>query len=579
MAGDEEFGARPTVTVDGKVLQGDLETLMEEVVVDDHLHLPDMFVIRLRNEAKDVLTRIGVRIGSKVTIAANRLGDSALEPLIVAEVTALEAEFDASGSHAVVRGYDLSHRLCRGRRTETYRDTTDGDIARRIAGLVNIPVGQIDSTPTRHEHVSQVNLTDWDFLKARAQEIGYEVAVVLGKFEMRKPEKASGAPSSGDLQTNNRMQLTLGKNLEWFRPRLTAGAQVKDVKVRGWDPRAKKTVKSTAACQTTSAEVAMKPQQLAKLFGDTTYTAGRLPLATQAEADAAAAALSEQIGSAHAEADGVAKGDPLLKAGTPVAIGQAGWPFDGKYTLSSTRHVYAKSGYKTFFQVSGRQERSLLGLASLGATKGAHSAGGPPIYGVVVALVTDVNDPENAGRVKVSFPWLSDTYESWWARLTQMGAGRQRGAVFLPEVNDEVLVAFENGDIRRPYVIGSLYNGVDTPRLGDGLIDRSSGAVKRRGLVSKKGHRLVFLDDDAKSGIALVSGNDGYRISINQSGTTIKVSSKGTVEIEGVGEIKVKSDASITVDAGTTMTLKATAGITIDGGVSVDVKGALVRLN
>ena len=89
----------------------------------------------------------------------------------------------------------------------------------------------------------------------------------------------------------------------------------------------------------------------------------------------------------------------------------------------------------------------------------------------------------------------------------------------------------------------------------------------------------MFLDDDAKSGIALVSGNDGYRISINQSGTTIKVSSKGTVEIEGVGEIKVKSDASITVDAGTTMTLKATAGITIDGGVSVDVKGALVRLN
>ncbi len=579
MAGDEEFGARPTVTVNGDVLRGDIETLVEEVVVDDHLHLPDMFVLRLRNEGKDVLTRAGIKIGSKVTIAANRLGDASLAPLIVGEVTALEAEFDSTGSHAVVRGYDLSHRLCRGRRTETYRDTTDGDIAKRIARLAGLDIGQVDPTPTRHEHVSQVNLTDWDFLKARAQEIGYEVAVVLGKFEMRKPANSAKAPASGDLHTNNRLQLTLGKNLEWFRPRVTAAAQVKEVKVRGWDPRRKEKVLSTAPCATTSAEVAFSPAQLAKLFGNPTYTDGHLPLPTQAEADAASKALSEQISSAHAEADGSAKGDPLLKAGAAVAIGQAGWPFDGKYTLSSTRHVYSKRGYKTFFQVSGRQERSLLGLASLGATKGAHSAGGPPIYGVVVALVTDVNDPEQLGRVKVSFPWLSDSYESWWARLTQMGAGKNRGAVFLPEVNDEVLVAFEQGDVRRPYVIGSLYNGVDKPRLGDGLIDRSSGAVKRRGLVSKKGHRLVFLDDDAKSGIALISGDDGYKIALKQSGTTIHISSKGTIEIEGVGDITIKSDANVTIKAGASMKLEASAGITIDGGAQVEVKGAMVRLN
>ena len=121
---------------------------------------------------------------------------------------------------------------------------------------------------------------------------------------------------------------------------------------------------------------------------------------------------------------------------------------------------------------------------------------------MVVALVTDVDDPDRAGRVKLSFPWLSDDYESWWARVAQLGAGDQRGAVWLPEVNDEVLVAFEHGDTRRPYVVGSLYNGVDLPRLGDGLVDASTGAVKRRGFVSKAGHRLVFLDDDAKSGVA-----------------------------------------------------------------------------
>ena len=73
-------------------------------------------------------------------------------------------------------------------------------------------------------------------------------------------------------------------------------------------------------------------------------------------------------------------------------------------------------------------------------------------------------------RVKLKFPWLSDDYESEWARVAQLGAGHHRGAVWLPEVNDEVLVAFEHGDTRRPFVVGELYNGVDSP-LGDGLVD------------------------------------------------------------------------------------------------------------
>src|SRR2546430_15693012 len=173
--------------------------------------------------------------------------------------------------------------------------------------------------------------------------------------------------------------------------------------------------------------------------------------------------------------------------------------------------MHPGTGYVTRFEVTGRQDRSLLGLI----TNGSHAAATGPIHGVVVAQVTNNDDPEKLGRVKLKFPWLSDSYESDWARMMQTGAGPDSGMEFLPEVNDEVLVAFEFGDVRRPFVVGGLHNGKDKPRLGDGLID--NGRVKRRGTVSRKGHRLIFLDGDDKSGIALITSSGNIRISLNET--------------------------------------------------------------
>jgi uncharacterized protein involved in type VI secretion and phage assembly len=245
--------------------------------------------------------------------------------------------------------------------------------------------------------------------------------------------------------------------------------------------------------------------------------------------------------------------------------------------LSSTRHVFdATEGYKVWFTVSGRQERSLYGLAS-GGTNGNGAAAGRPVYGVVSALVTDVNDPENLGRVKLKFPWMSEDYTSDWARMVQLAAGPDRGAVLLPEVNDEVLVAFEQGDLRRPFVLGGLYNGVAKPKLGDGLVD--STGVKRRGFISKKGHKVVFMDDDAKSGVMVATADNGLRIALKETGTTIRINSKGKVEIEAQGDVTVKAQGQMQLTAQGAMELKAQGGLKIDGGPQVEIKGGIVKLN
>ncbi len=205
---------------------------------------------------------------------------------------------------------------------------------------------------------------------------------------------------------------------------------------------------------------------------------------------------------------------------------------------------------------------------------------------MVPALVTDVNDPNQLGRVKISFPWLSDSFTSDWARMVQVGAGNNRGASFLPEVNDEVLVAFEQGDWRRPYVLGLLHNGVDKPMQGSNLIDSSSGAVRRRGLISKNGHALIFFDDSSSNGAALMTGDHNLRISLNAGTTTVKVSSTGKVEIEASQDISIKSSAGISVEAqnelnlkGQSVSINAQGSVSISGTADVTVTGTPIKLN
>jgi len=583
----------PDVEIDGSALAGPTESLLEQVVVDHHQHLPDMFAITFHDPARDVIGQLHVTIGSTVTIKMTPPGGSP-KTLIKGEVTGFEAEYDATRLRTILRGYDLSHRLHRGRATHTYKNMTDSDIARQVANRAGLPIGQIDSTSVTFDHVSQANQSDWDFLKARAREIGYEMGMEDGKFYFRKPVQASGAPQKGDYRSHtDPLQLVFGDDLLEFRPRVTSAEQVSTVKVRGWDPDQKQAVIGSAPAGTVAAGIKDKPSTLASTFGGPTFTAVNRPLPQQPMVDGAASSIAEIISGAFAEADGVAMGNPNLKAGSTVSVGVVGDHFEGQYTLSGARHVFGENGYRTHFVISGRQDRSLLGLASLGASNGHASAGGQPINGVVVAIVTDNNDPNNTARVKLKFPWLDDSYESDWARLAQLGAGPNSGAVWIPEVNDEVLVAFEHGDIRRPYVIGNLYNGVDKPNEGSGLFD--NGKVKRRGFISRQGHKFIFFDDSSKAGVAFISSDGKLKISLNETNSEIHISSQGKVHVqsqqdmtlESQGNLKLSAQQGITLEAQTNLGLKGGAGATLDGGPQLEVKasgqlkvtGAMVDVN
>ena len=575
---ESEFTLQAQLEVDGVAVDAGLEPLIEEIVVDEHLHLPGMFVLALRDLDRSVLQEAAIGIGSKVVIRASGLGESTPRPLMTGEVTALEADYDTLGARALVRGYDPSHRFHRGRRTHTYRNVTDSDLAQTVAQRAQVEIGTIDATTTVYEHVSQANVSDWDFLKGRSLEIGYEMAFRDGKFFFTKPKPASDGPREGDYSSEDPLQMVMGQDLLEFRPRVTSAEQVPDVEVRGWDPRTKQKVVATAPASASSAQLDQAtPTDLATRFHAPGFVAVDRPLTDQKEVDSTAKAVAEQIGSAFAEAVGVARGNPRIRPGVPFSVSVVANDFAGRYTPTATRHIFDRMGYRTEFTVSGRQERSLLGLATAGVSGSKPGGGSPRIPGAVVAIVTDNNDPDQLGRVKLSFPWLSDDYESDWARVVQLGAGPDSGAVFLPEVHDEVLVCFVSGDFRMPIVIGGLYNGVDKPRLGDGLFD--NGKVKRRGFVSRRGHRMVLFDDPAKSGIALLTSDDKLRIGLKESGSEIHVYGDGRIVIESTKGLEIKCQQDITIEAVGQLTVKGQRGLKVESGGVVDVDGSVIQLN
>jgi uncharacterized protein involved in type VI secretion and phage assembly len=186
-------------------------------------------------------------------------------------------------------------------------------------------------------------------------------------------------------------------------------------------------------------------------------------------------------------------------------------------------------------------------------------------FGVYPALVTDVKDPDGQGRVKVSLPWSPDTgggrYE-WWARIATLMAGNDRGSWFIPDVNDEVLIAFEAGDARRPYVLGALWNGKDKPPASmDG-----SGKNDKKILRSRNGVK-VTLDDTSGQEKLILETPGGQKVTLKDGPGAIEIvdANGNSVKLESSG-ITVTASAKVTVNASQ---VAISAGmVTVDAGMS-----------
>ena len=552
-------------TLDGSDATEDFMRDLMEVTVESSLHLPDVATLVLHDPHLRWIDADSLAPGKSVKIAARHTSDE--KPIFDGEIVELEPDFQSATQILTVRAFDRLHRLARGQHMRSFQNVTDGDLVTKLAQEVGL---KAHSAPTNqvHPYVFQNNQTNLAFLRDRAAALGY-LLYARGDTLYFEPPKPEGAP----------IPLEWGATLGEFRPRLTTIGQSSEVTVRGWDPATRQEIIGHAKKGQGAPSIGEQQSggDLAQgAFHVDAQSQGVIrPVRSQAEADALAQALADQRASRFIEAEGVCAGNPAVIAGSSVQISAVGDRFSGAYFITSATHIYsAQSGYSTHFSISGLHPSTLLSVLQpqhIGATAAPHHT-----LGLVIGIVTDNSDPLNQGRVKVKYPVLTADHASDWARVVAVGAGFDRGIQFVPEVNDEVLVGFEMGDIHHPYVIGGLWNGQDQPPGSDAT---SGGKVVRRWIASRSGHTIIFDDSDSGGGITLIDSSQ-TSISFDAQNKKLTISSQGDLEINAMGNLLLEASQNLTLkSAQGQVEIQGATGAKVESNATVDIKGALINLN
>jgi len=485
-------------------------------------------------------------------------------------IASLTTHFPRGGRPVLrVEGRTRSILLDHPARSRQLTDVSDADVAAAVAADYSLTADAADGV-VRPAVVSD-RTSDWDLLKARAAELGWVTYVRGDKLVLRPPATKDGDPIQLDY-TRSVVELHLTQDLT-----RAIGTAVGV----SWDLDTLEATESEQAAGAADIDVGDRPAH------DTAVADAGWPLrearvespATTAadEADLRAVADQRDAALGHCHGRGVVHGDPALRCDAWVTLTGVGRRMSGPHYVSATRHRLSAEGYLTELQV--------------GAPPALHPPSGPAGRGLALGVVEALDDPESLNRVKVRLPWRADGGDGVWARLANVDAGAGFGAVVVPDVGQEVLVGFVDGDPSVPVVLGSLYNGSQQPPV---VIDPDANAV--RAFVSPDGHTLRFEDgdaaaltlesgkghsvvlDDADSALVLTHKDSGNRIRLSADGIELEAaqgditltSSAGSISLDSL-KLEAKASGPSTIESSATFDLKASG--------SLGLKGSLVTIN
>ncbi len=611
------------IKVDGAFLASKIMDALIDVEVDSSMGVPDMFIMRfhdddlaIMNDSSKFSPGAEVEISLIQSVQGQNGAPSPAKVITKGEIVAVEPEFHQDTTAMLtIRGFDKSHRLIRGTKTRVFVDSTHSDIVSKIATESGLSAA-VDATTTTYKHVFQDNQTDRAFLEDLARQNGYKLYYADNKLNFKKFDTAGST-----------IELVWGETLRSFSPRLSLARQVNEVKVKGWDVKAKQAILGTATSSSTQPQVGVGKsggQLLQSSLAAATYTEVRQAVTNQAEAQSVAKALLDQINTEFIEAEGVAFGNPDIKAGVTLKFTNLGARFSGTYRITSAIHHYsAVTGYDTHFKVEGATPHLIADYVSNTTTTSSKNSWS----GVYPAIVTGNKDEQtnmHYGLVKVKFPWLDDKLESYWARVISMGAGANRGILWLPEMNDEVMVVFEQGDFNRPYVIGGVWNGQDAPPEPIANVSKN-GKIEVRTIKTRAGHIVRLTDEAGKEKIEIIDSKTKNKITMdtveevmtlitsdktklvldgknqkvtlesskdtdvtskgagaininNQSGAITVKSSSGNIDLQTNGTINIKG-TSINIEATANVTIKGNGAVSVQSTAVTTVKGNPLLLN
>lgn len=492
--------------------------------------------------------------GGKVEISAGYHGQQT--PIFTGVIVKQGLEINQTqSSKLVVDITDEAIKMTLARKNELFEKVTDGDLIGKLIGSSGL-AKDVAATKTTYEEIVQYYVTDWDLMLTRAELNGFVVMVEAGKVSVKPP----------DTQQSPVLRVEYGDSILDFNAEMDAATQLSAAAIKSyaWDYATQQLVESGPGSVGVKEQGNVTSAQLAKVFDVQTFvqqTGGSIEKTAAQDwssSELLKSKLSKIRGSVRFQ------GSALVKVGKTMELAGLGDRFNGTAFISGV-HQQIQNGVWTTTVSFGLSAQWFAADAPHLAAPGA-SGQLPPVKGLQTGIVKQVaKDPGDEFRVLVSLPLLRNDSKGVWARLGTFYASNGFGAVFYPEVNDEVIVGFMNEDPRYPVILGSVYSKKLAP-----LYPPDEKNTKKAVTTSSK-LEITFDDKDhiiqiktPKNQIITMDDKAG-EISIKDSNNNTVALSKSGIKIDSASNIDITAKGNISIQAGGNLTLSAKANASMEG--------------
>jgi Rhs element Vgr protein len=518
--------------------------------------------------------------GAEIEITA-AYGDTTPESLFKGPVVALRLKIDGGrGPRLVVTCRDKAFKMTLGRKNAVYENQKDSDVISTLAGNAGLST-DLAATSAQHPALVQHRCSDWDYAVARAEANGLLVWSEAGKVYAKAPAY-SNAPV---------LKVTYGEDLIRFDAEVDARSQFTSVATAAWDVASQATANSTASSGSENGWGNLSGATLAQVGALSSFGIEAASPLTVSDLQTVAKARQARAELARLRGQVRFQGSAKAKLGTVLELAGLGARFTGKGLVCSVLHRIEDGDWITDaglgLEPDWRTDRSGIDApAAAGLTA--------PVRGLQIGKVSKLDaDPGSQNRVQVKLPLLG-VETAVWARLGGGYCTNGSGVMFLPEINDEVVVGFFDEDPSHPVILGSLHSSTLPPPLAPTAENNVKTIVTRSKLkaefdddkkkitLTTPGGNTVLLDDEAKT-IKLTDQNSN-KVELASAGITLD--SPGDITIKATKGVKITADGDVTLQG---LNVKATgqSGFSASGNASAELKaagtlkvqGALVQIN
>ena len=477
-------------------------------------------------------------------------------------------------SYLIVECKDKAVKLTIGRKNKYFYESKDSDIIEEIIDSCGL-TKEVETTNVQHKELVQYNVSDWDFCVTRAQANGKVCVIDDGEIKVVKP----------DFEQAETETVSFGATLLDFDAEIDARNQFSKVTSYGWSYSGQELLEIEATDPSVSLNGNITSSDLSSVINlenlELKSGGGTPDVELQEWSDAQA--LFNQLSKIRGRVK--FQGIPAVKPNTTLKLEGVGERFNGKVYISAIRHEISDGNWiiDAQFGINPKWFSETVDINDTPAS-GLLAA----VNGLQVGIVTQLEaDPDGEDRILVRFPIVDNEGQGIWARVATLDAGENRGSFFRPEIDDEVIVGFINGNPKDAIVLGMMNSSAKPAPI------TASDDNHEKGFVTRSEMKVIFNDDDISMTLETPNGNkmvisdaDGGIKLEDENGNFIEMNSEG-ITIESATAINYKSGTDTTIESGTNLDIKAgtqlkaegAAGAEVSTGAIAILKGSLVQIN